>query len=270
MSDSNSSSSSQAHIIVIGNEKGGTGKSTIAMHLAVKLLQENFRVAVIDLDGRQGSLSKYVENRRKFCEANHIVLPIPLHYRFEPAADFTKIPEELKQLDDTVRELAPKVDAIIIDTPGHKNYLFEAAHDYADTLITPMTDSLVDLSTVADIDSATGQLQNPGPYAEFVWEAKKHLAAKGKAYLNWIICGNKTSSLRSRNKAFIFEVFEKLGKLYGFRFCEGLKDRVIYRELFLDGLTVLDMQAEPLRRRMSMSHLAAKLEIKNLAEFICP
>ena len=270
MSDSNSSSSSQAHIIVIGNEKGGTGKSTIAMHLAVKLLQENFRVAVIYLDGRQGSLSKYVENRRKFCEANHIVLPIPLHYRFEPAADFTKIPEELKQLDDTVRELAPKVDAIIIDTPGHKNYLFEAEHDYADTLITPMTDSLVDLSTVADIDSATGQLQNPGPYAEFVWEAKKHLAAKGKAYLNWIICGNKTSSLRSRNKAFIFEVFEKLGKLYGFRFCEGLKDRVIYRELFLDGLTVLDMQAEPLRRRMSMSHLAAKLEIKNLAEFICP
>lgn len=268
MNDSNSSS--LAHIIVIGNEKGGTGKSTIAMHLAVKLLQENFRVAVIDLDGRQGSLSKYVENRRRFCEANRIVLPIPLHYRFEPVADFSKIPEELKQLDDTIRELAPKVDAIIIDTPGHKNYLFEAAHDYADTLITPMTDSLVDLSAVADIDSATGQLQNPGPYAEFVWEAKKHLAAKGKAYLNWIICGNKTSSLRSRNKAFIFEVLEKLGKLYGFRFCEGLKDRVIYRELFLDGLTVLDMQAEPLRRRMSMSHLAAKLEIKNLAEFICP
>ncbi len=267
MTDSNSSS---AHIIVIGNEKGGTGKSTIAMHLAVKLLYENFRVAVIDLDGRQGSLSKYVANRRRFCEANHIVLPIPLHYRFEPVADFQQIPAERKALDDTIRELSAKVDAIIIDTPGHKNYLFEAAHDYADTLITPMTDSLIDLSAVADIDSASGQLQNPGPYAEFVWEAKKHLAAKGKAYLNWIICGNKTSALRSRNKAFIFEVFEKLGKLYGFRFCEGLKDRVIYRELFLDGLTVLDMQSEPLKRRMSLSHLAAKLEIKNLAEFICP
>ena len=77
-------------------------------------------------------------------------------------------------------------------------------------------------------------------------------------------------SMIACNKAFIFEALEKLGKLYGFRFCEGLKDRVIYKELFLDGLTVLDMQAEPLKRKMSLSHLAAKLEIKNLAEFICP
>ena len=57
-------SNSKAHIIVIGNEKGGTGKSTLAMHLAVKLLLENFKIAVIDLDGRQGSLSKYIANRR--------------------------------------------------------------------------------------------------------------------------------------------------------------------------------------------------------------
>ena len=96
------------------------------------------------------------------------------------------------------------------------------------------------------------------------------MAAKGKPYLNWIITGNKISTLRSRNKNFIFEVLSKLGKLYGFRFCAGLKDRVIYRELFLDGITVLDMQQESLKRKMSISHLAAKLEIKELAEFICP
>ena len=112
------------HIIVIGNEKGGTGKSTIAMHLAVKLLQEKFNVAVIDLDGRQGSLSKYVENRRKFCEDNHIVLPIPLHYRFEPVSDYSNIPNELKQLEDKIRAISHKVTAIIIDTPGHNNYIF--------------------------------------------------------------------------------------------------------------------------------------------------
>ena len=167
-------------------------------------------------------------------------------------------------------ELLPLGPVVIIDTPGSKNYLFEAAHNYADTLITPITDSLIDLFGIADIDSSSGELQSPGPYAEFVWDVKKRLASKGKPYLNWIICGNKTSTTRSRNKTYVFEVLEKLGKLYGFRFCNGLKDRVIYRELFLDGLTVLDMQAEPLKRRMSMSHLAAKLEIKNLAEFICP
>ena len=262
--------SSLAHTIVIGNEKGGTGKSTLSMHLAVKLLQENYKVAVIDLDGRQGSLSKYVENRRRFCEDNNIFLPIPLHYRFEPVADYTQIPNDLKELDETIKQLQTQVDAIIIDTPGHKNYLFEAAHKYADTLITPITDSLVDLSAIADIDPSSGNLRNPGQYAEFVWDIKKHLASNGKNYLNWIICGNKTTSLRSRNKSFIFEVLEKLGKLYAFRFCEGLKDRVIYRELFLDGLTVLDMNQDPLRRKMSMSHLAAKMEIKKLAEFICP
>ena len=262
--------SSKAHVIVVGNEKGGTGKSTISMHLAIKLMQEKYKVAVIDLDGRQGSLSKYVENRRHFCEDHKITLPTPLHYRFEPVTDFSKIAEEIKTLDNTINQLLSQVDAIIIDTPGHKNYLFEEAHKYADTLITPITDSLVDLSAIADIDPSSGNLRNPGQYAEFVWETKKHLASKGKNYLNWIICGNKSSSHRSRNKNFIFEVLEKLGKLYAFRFCEGLKDRVIYKELFLDGLTVLDMNQAPLNRKMSMSHIAAKIEIKKLAEFICP
>ncbi len=260
---------SSTYMIVIGNEKGGTGKSTFTMHLAVKLMQEKYTVAVIDLDGRQGSLSKYIENRRQFCSNNKINLPIPLHYRFEPTNDYSQIPSEIKKLKETINEIAPKVDAIIIDTPGHKNYLFEAAHEYADTLITPITDSLIDLSSIANIDPTSGALQTPGPYAEFVWEIKKQLASKGKPCLNWIISGNKTSTNRSKNKAYIFEVLEKLGKLYGFRFCEGLKDRVIYRELFLDGLTVLDMQSEPLRRKMNISHLAAKMEIKKLAEFIC-
>ncbi|MBE6452872.1 MAG: ATPase [Alphaproteobacteria bacterium] len=259
-----------AHIIVIGNEKGGTGKSTIAMHLAVKLMMEKYQIAVIDLDGHQGSLSKYIENRRIFCENNNVVLPIPLHYRFEPTTDYSQISSELQNLDKTIKDLSQKVDAIIIDTPGHKNYLFEAAHKYADTLITPITDSFIDLNSIADIDPANGQLKNPGHYANFIWEIKKQLASQGKPYLNWIVCGNKTSTLRSRNKNFIFEVLTKLGKLYGFRFCTGLKDRVIYRELFLDGITVLDMQHEALKRKMNVSHLAAKLEIKELAEFICP
>lgn len=259
-----------AHIIVIGNEKGGTGKSTIAMHLSTKLLMENYKVAVLDLDGRQGSLSRYVENRKNFCDSHHIDLPQPLLYRVSPTSDPNQISDSLQELDNTIRKLSSDFDAIIIDTPGHKNYLFEAAHMYADTLISPITDSLIDLSAIAEIDSADGQLKCPGPYAEFVWETKKQLASKGKNYLNWIICGNKTTSLKSRNKAFVFEVLTKLGKLYGFRFCEGLKDRVIYKELFLDGLTVLDMQHEQLRRKMNMSHLAAKIEIKNLAEFICP
>ena len=98
--------------------------------------------------------------------------------------------------------------------------------------------------------------------------SKKQLAAKGLSYLNWVICGNKISTIRSNNKNQVFSQLENLSKLYGFRFTSGLKDRVIYKELFLDGLTVLDLTNNDLRRRMTMSHLAAKLELNNLAEFI--
>lgn len=148
----------KAHIIVVSNEKGGTGKSTIAMHLAVKLMQEGFSVATIDLDGRQGSLSKYIENRKSFCEQKKIALPIPLHYRFEPESNAYLIPGEREKIGFQIYELSRQVDAVIIDTPGTKNYLFEEAHKYADTVITPITDSLIDLNVIADIDFATGKV----------------------------------------------------------------------------------------------------------------
>ncbi|MBQ8677866.1 MAG: AAA family ATPase [Alphaproteobacteria bacterium] len=254
----------KSHIIVISNEKGGTGKSTISMHLAVKLMYENYKIAVIDLDGRQGSLSKYVGYRRDFCKKNHITLPIPLHYIYEPL-DNKANSSEIKAL---IEELSTKVDAVIIDTPGTKNYLFELAHLYPHTLVTPISDSLVDLSVIADIDPTTGEIVRAGHYAEYIWEVKKKLAAKGLSYLNWVVCGNKVSNLRSNNKNLVFGKLENLSKLYGFRFTSGLKDRVIYKELYLNGLTVLDLNQPGLNSRMSMSQLAAKVEFNNVVEFI--
>ncbi len=260
----------KAHIIVVSNEKGGTGKSTITMHLAVKLMQEGFRIATLDLDGRQGSLTKYIENRKNFCERKEINLPIPEHYRFPPETNSYLIPAAREKIGHQIYELQNQCDAILIDTPGTKNYLFEEAHKYADTVITPLSDSLIDLNVIADIDDTNGKVKAPGHYADYIWDIKKYLASQGKAYLNWIICGNKISSSRSKNKALVFNYLEKLSKLYGFRFIDGMKDRVIYRELFLEGLTVLDMQHPDLKMRMTMSHLAAKLEVNNLAAFISP
>jgi len=256
--------STKAHIVVIGNEKGGTGKSTIAMHLAVKLMTENFKVAVIDLDGRQGSLSKYISNRRNFCTKNNLHLPIPVHYIYEPIKDETNTTE----IETLIKDLSLRFDAIIKDTPGSKNYLFELAHKFPHTIVTPISDSLVDLSAIADINPDNGEIIQSGHYAEFVWETKKRLAAQNLPYLNWVICGNKISYTRSKNKNVVFAKLENLSKLYGFRFAHGLKDRVIYKELFLDGLTVLDLALPELHRRMTMSHIAAKMEINELAEFI--
>ena len=80
----------QAHTIVISNEKGGTGKSTISMHLAVKLMQEGFRTAVVDMDGRQGTLSHYIDNRRRFCSYQGLQLPIPELYTFAPVENIIR------------------------------------------------------------------------------------------------------------------------------------------------------------------------------------
>lgn len=262
--------SSKAHIIVISNEKGGTGKSTICMHLAIKLLQEGFHVATIDLDGRQGTLSKYIENRKHFRELRQVYLPTPEHFCFVPENIQVKMEDSKTELNNLILKLSKSYDAILIDTPGTKNYLFDQAHKYADTVITPISDSLIDLSIMADIDFSQNKISAPGPYANFIWETKKLLASQGKAYLNWIVVGNKFSSLNSKNKEIVFSYLDKMAKLYGFRFLRGIKDRVIYKELFLEGLTVLDMSHEQLKMKMTMSHLAAKHEIRNLAEFICP
>ncbi len=256
------SNHNKAHIIVISNEKGGTGKSTISMHLAIKLLNEGFKIATMDLDARQGTLSKYIENRRKFCTAQNISLPTPKHFEVHLGQE--------SEIADKINALSSHFDAIIIDTPGTKNQLFEEAHQYADTIITPISDSLIDLNVIADIDFQTGKMIKIGHYADFIWEVKKNLAAKGKSYLNWIVVGNKTSNLKSKNKSTVFSQLEKLSKTYGFRLNDGLKDRVIYKELFLEGLTVLDMRHEKLKMKMNLSHLAAKREIQKIAEFISP
>lgn len=266
----NTLSEKKAHVIVISNEKGGTGKSTISMHLAVKLLQEGFSVATIDMDGRQGTLSKYLENRQTFCQKNRISLPMPVHYKFSPQEDYELIAADRGNIRLQISKLINHYDALIIDTPGNKNYLFEEAHRFADTLITPISDSLIDLNVLADIDFETAKIGRPAHYANFIWDVKKFLASEGKPYLNWIVVGNKVSPLKSKNKQIVFDYLEKMSKLYGFRLAESIKDRVIYKEMFLEGLTVLDMKHEDLRYKMSVSHIAAKREIRSLAESICP
>lgn len=259
-----------AHIITVSNEKGGTGKSTISMHLAVLLMQEGFKVAVVDMDGRQGTLSRYIENRSKFAEQKHINLIIPQLITVSPRNNPAEYANHISEIELALNEIVKNYDAVIIDTPGAKNYLFEEAHRLADTLITPIGDSLIDLNVLSEIDENAPNKLHAGHYAQFVWEIKKHLAQQGKPTLNWIVASNKVSPLNSHNKTVFFDHLNRIAKTYGFRVAGSVKDRVIYKELFLQGLTVLDLNTRALKGRLTMSHLAAKQEIKNLAEFICP
>lgn len=260
----------KAHIIVIGNEKGGTGKSTISMHLAVKFLQENYKIATIDLDGRQGTLSKYIANREKFNNQNNANLHIPEHYKLTPISfeDTDKIKKQIEELKDLVASLSVRFDAIIIDTAGSNNYLFAEGYKFADTLITPINESLIDLDIFADVDIDTVEIGKINHFSEFIWDIKKAIAMQKKPFLNWIVVKNRVSHINSKNKDLFNMLLLKLAKKIGFRTAGSIRERVIYRELFLQGLTVLDMRNDSVKLKMSLSHVAAKREIKALAEAI--
>ena len=134
------------HVIVLGNEKGGSGKSTAAMHVIVALLKSGYKVAAIDLDMRQRSLSRYLENRKKFAETKGKDLPFPVMPEVLPSAIDSREAareEETRNLTSALQGLAD-CDFVVIDCPGADTHLSRLAHAHADTIVTPLNDSFVD------------------------------------------------------------------------------------------------------------------------------
>ncbi len=256
------------YIIVLGNEKGGTGKSTVSMHIIVNLLREGYSVGSIDVDARQGTLSRYIENRRTRKEKNGENLPLPDHipvFRSKlesvPAAET----EETTTFSDALNRLNGN-DFIVIDTPGSDTYLSRLAHSYADTLITPLNDSFIDLDMLVRVNSESLDILRPSTYSEMVWEQKKHRAMRDNGSIDWIVLRNRLSSINSRNKEEMERVLTALAKRIGFRLVAGFGERVIFRELFLNGLTLLDMKET--NTAMTLSHVAAKQELSSLIGMI--
>lgn len=255
-----------AHIITLGNEKGGSGKSTVAMHIVVALLREGFRVGSIDLDNRQWTLSRYLTNRGHSADAGRR-LPLPTHFflprsehRDREAAEV----EETEGFERILGGLAADQDFVVIDCPGSDTHLGRLAHAVADTLVTPMNDSFVDLDLLASVDADSLEIRQPSIYSEMVWEARKRKAQRRAGSIDWIVARNRLSSLVSRNKMDVADVVARLSKRIGFRVASGLSERVIYRELFLKGLTLLDLMEGDDDVAMSMSHVAARNEIRLL------
>lgn len=239
-----------AHILVFGNEKGGTGKSTAAMHVIAALLDQGLRVGSMDLDLRQGTLSRYIENRSQ-------------SQRLLKSPDHIRILEDNGHFQDAFERLQQAEDVIVIDTPGYDSPLGQLAHSLADTLITPINDSFIDLDVLARVDGESLTIKSPSHYAETVWQQRqqKMLRQKGGT-IDWIVMRNRLSHLDARNKRDMEGLLEALSKRIGCRIVPGFGERVIYRELFLKGLTMMDMKGEEL----SMSHLAARQEVRTLLE----
>lgn len=255
-----------AHVIVLGNEKGGSGKSTTAMHIIVALLKLGKRVGAIDLDGRQRSLTRYLENRADWCEKRGIELEFPKSYVIErskqDARQFAE--EEEKDLFNSVMEELRNFDFVVIDSPGSDTHLSRLGHAIADTLVTPMNDSFVDFDLLAEVNPETLEVMSPSLYAELVWDSRKNRALTDRASIDWVVMRNRISSLDARNKRRVGEVLEALSPRIGFRIAPGFGERVVFRELFPMGQTLLDLGQANSEIKMSMSHLAARQEVRDL------
>ena len=231
------------HVVVVGNEKGGSGKTTIAMHIAVALMKRGQRLATIDLDGRQRTLTRYIENRRAWARRCHVDLELPTHVVIGGAKG-ARVDEneaaEFAEFDRAVSAIESRHDFVVIDTPPHDSYLMRLAHSATETLVTPLNDSFLDLDVLATIDPVTFEVTGVSHYAELVREMRRQRRSVDGDPTDHVVVRNRISSTGSAMGPVICDCLQELALAVGFRVASGFHERAVYRDLFPRGLTALD------------------------------
>lgn len=253
----------QPKVIVVGNEKGGAGKSTLAIHLATALLHGGARVSVLDLDLRQQSMAHFFANRRAWLDANSASAPMPVEHISSAELARASEDEALGRFEQAFGE-AEASDFVLIDTPGGDTAVSRAAHGLADLIVTPMNDSFVDFDMLGVVDPVTLELKRPSLYSETVWNSRKIRAANSGRTIDWVVLRNRLAPTEARNRKRVDERVQALSRRVGFRVGPGLRDRVIYRELFPFGLTIADLSPTIKPVAMSLQHVAARQELRAL------
>jgi chromosome partitioning protein len=254
------------HIIVVGNEKGGAGKSTVAMHVSCALARMGHEVQTLDLDLRQRSLGRYLDNRASFLRESGLDLPSPASCAVPDVAD--SAPGEGAtvaegQLRAALAGIGETCGFVVIDCPGAHTQLAQAAHARADTLITPLNDSFVDFDLLARIGADGEKILGPSVYSEMVWAARQARAQAGRPAIDWIVVRNRLGSTAMINKMKMGKAVDRLAKRIGFRVAPGFSERVVFRELFPRGLTLLDLKDVGVSK-LTISNVAARQELRDL------
>ena len=255
---------SQPRVIVVGNEKGGAGKSTIALHLAVALMYGGAKVAVLDLDLRQQSMGHFFANRRAWLAANEAEAPMPLEFPLGVELATATDGEALAAFNAAFEAAREAADFVLIDTPGGDTAISRAAHGLADLIVTPMNDSFVDFDMLGVVDPVSLDLKRPGLYSVTVWDSRKARAAADGRSIDWVVLRNRLAPTEARNRRRLDERVKALSRRVGFRVGPGLRDRVIYRELFPFGLTIADLSPAIRPVAISLQHVAARQELRAL------
>jgi chromosome partitioning protein len=214
-------------------------------------------VAAIDLDSRQRTLHRYLENRAETIARRATDLP---------QADFAVFNgSTVAELDAMCAELGADHDFLIFDTPGRDDEFARHVATSADTLVTPLNDSFVDFDLIGQVDAETFKVRRLSFYAELIWEARKKRAMStiqsGRRDMDWVVVRNRTQHVEARNMRRIDTALIELSRRVGFRIAHGLSERVIYRELFPSGLTLLDKGH---LGELGTSHLVARQEMRSL------
>ncbi len=243
----------QPHFIVFANEKGGTGKSTTAVHTAIALAATGHRVGVLDLDSRQRTTTRYLENRDATMRRLMKNLPQAKYRVFEG--------DSVEALELALRELAEDVDVIVVDTPGRDDPIARAAILKADTLVTPMNDSFVDLDLIGQVHPENYKITRPSFYAELIWNSRTQRAKNTGRSVDWVVLRNRLQHIESHNLRRVGAALDELARRVGFRVIPGLGERVIYRELFPKGLTLLDFEQ---LGEVGIGHITARQELREM------
>lgn len=260
----------EAHVIVCGNEKGGSGKSTTAIHIAIGLMKLGFRVSTVDLDIRQQTLSRHIEYRHRWMRTTKQQLVTPTHFtlrtdKLEETGDISSRELDVSGPHLPLTKMRVSSDFIVIDTPGSHTRLSAMAHREADTLVTPINDSFIDFDVLARVDAESYEIEELSQYALEVRDARRFRQQERAGILDWIVVRNRMAQISSRNEQRVDKCLRDLSGKLGFRIAHGIAERVIFREFFQSGLTALDEISDDAgAQRATMSHLSARMEVRKL------
>ncbi len=253
-------------IIALGSPKGGTGKSTTAMLLTVALLKLGHKVGSVDLDGQQATMSQYLANRGALIGEIGEPLEMPRHFRIRTSLRTSRDlgeQEEKRRLQEALHGLAD-CTYVVIDTPGNDCHVARLGCIGADTVITPLNDSLLDINVLARIDPRKRVVLGPSEYSRMIWQENDRRVACGRRPIDWVVIRNRQGYVQSRNTQEVSCLLQQLSHRVGFRLAEGLSERVVFRELFLNGLTLLDLPSEKVHDRHGRGLESARREVDNL------
>ncbi|MEO0698449.1 MAG: division plane positioning ATPase MipZ, partial [Pseudomonadota bacterium] len=105
------------------------------------------------------------------------------------------------------------------------------------------------------------KILGPSVYSQMVWNARQLRAQAGLKPIDWIVVRNRTGFVEARNQSRLEKALNDMAQRVGFRAVKGLSERVIYRELFPSGLTLLDKGH---LGELGTSHLVARQELRAL------